>query len=704
MGKRNRIGIKKLVVLPLLVWSCYTASCGVTLNQQVFSLANATELHVTSPESLRVGDEFSCSFLIVDSKTRPIDSVQIVIGAFNKKKEALITIVNKGEYLPVGDNTSEYVYTDTTGVAVIQMPAFSREGVYSYTICTSDSSIDLLSSTIEVLVRKRDWVFMLVVGLIGGLCLFLYGMHLLSNGLQNSAGNKMRIILEKLTNNRFLGLGIGALVTMVIQSSSATNVMLVSFVDSKLMRFRQTIGVVLGAAIGTTITAQIIAFKITDFALVFVSIGLLLFFVAKKQRITEVGHAILGFGILFYGMHIMSESMYPLRSFQPFIDMVISLENPLLGILVGTLFTALIQSSSAFIGILIVLAMQGLLSFNASVSLIIGANIGTSITAILASINTSREAQQVAFAHTFIKILGALIIIVFMPLFVKGLVAINHTSTEEVTPRIIANAHTLYNVVLVLIFLPFTNKIAWLVVKVFPARQEEKKEFSVSYLNKAFLHTPDIALNAARKELLLMMKEVKNMFVLIIIPFEERRSDVLEQIKQKEKQVNFWRDELAEFLVELSRGERSKEQIEETFFLLNAVKEYEQIADVISTQMVSRAETWCCSDFEFSEAGLQELLDYHRTSVSIMQKSIKVYKAFDLKKAEKLKEKYYSYREDYFRLEKKHYKRLRKNVEPTLSSSKTHLELITLFRVISSHATNTARTVIRSKRKAEEII
>ncbi|MCP3997638.1 MAG: Na/Pi cotransporter family protein, partial [bacterium] len=225
----------------------------------------------------------------------------------------------------------------------------------------------------------------MVFGLLGGLGLFLFGMNMMSASLQRSAGGRMRAILGALTKNRFIGAGVGAFVTMVIQSSSATTVMMVSFVQAKLMTFAQTIGVILGADIGTTITAQLIAFKLTDYALLMIALGFGMRVFVKRDVIKVWGDVVLGFGLLFFGMAVMSEAMYPLRSFPPFIDMLRGLENPILGILVGAAFTALVQSSSAFTGILIVLAQQGFITLDAGIPMLFGANIGTCITAALAS-------------------------------------------------------------------------------------------------------------------------------------------------------------------------------------------------------------------------------------------------------------------------------------------------------------------------------
>ncbi|MBW2562621.1 MAG: Na/Pi cotransporter family protein, partial [Deltaproteobacteria bacterium] len=238
-----------------------------------------------------------------------------------------------------------------------------------------------------------SWNF-LIIGLFGGLAFFLYGMEKMSEGMKKSAGNKMRSILGALTKNRVIGLVVGAFVTMVIQSSSATTVMLVSFVQADLMTFAQSLGVILGADIGTTITAQLIAFKLTDYALLMIAIGFSLRMFGKNDNLKNIGEVLLGFGILFYGMKLMSDAMSPLRTWPEFINIMKGLENPFLGLLIGAAFTALIQSSSAFSGIVIVLAQQGLITLEAGIPLVFGANIGTCITAGLASIGTSREAKR----------------------------------------------------------------------------------------------------------------------------------------------------------------------------------------------------------------------------------------------------------------------------------------------------------------------
>lgn len=610
---------------------------------------------------------------------------------------------------PSGEIKSEWseqntVLSDSLGTATMELPVPELAGDYEILVSCPDEVV--CEPALFVLhIRKSNWVFIMLIGLSGGLALFLFGMSLMSEGMQNSAGNRMRGILGRLTQNRFVALGLGALVTMVIQSSSATNVMLVSFVNSKLLRFRQTIGVMMGAAIGTTITAQIIAFELTDYALLFVVFGLMINYVGHKQTTKEIGRALLGFGILFYGMHIMSESMHPLRTYDPFLQIIMQLQNPAAGIIIGALLTALIQSSSAFIGILIILSMQGLLTLNAAIPLIIGANVGTSITAVLASINGSREAKQVALAHTVFKIFGAAIFIFLIPLFVKFILFLsNELYTTGInqdifiaSPRQIANAHTIYNIVLCSLFIPFTHSYSRLINFIYPAKEVEEEPFKVKYLDNSLLKTPVLAMNTARLELVRMIKKVYFMTEEIIHPFLDKDAAVLDKIEYTEKEVNFLRDHLVDYLVKITQSSLASDFTQEAFMIMNAVREFEQIADINSHQLVEKARSWTHSPYQFSQQGKDELKLYHDHTLTIIIQALKVFEDFDLKAAKKLRLQYNQYRDEYFELERQHYDRLKENIESTISSSKTHLEIITLLRVISSHAMNTSRIIIAFK-------
>jgi phosphate:Na+ symporter len=594
------------------------------------------------------------------------------------------------------------VLTDSAGFA--ETPIYYSGYSGEVEVIANCKGIYKCSPQVFVLtIRKPQWVFLLVVGLFGGLALFLLGMSMMSEGLQKAAGNRMRNILGRMTRNRFLSVILGTLMTVATQSSSATYAMIVSFVNSQLIRFQQSIGIILGAAIGSSITIQIIAFRLSDYALLFVIAGLAIQWTSGKHPVKEIGRAILGFGILFYGMFIMSEAIIPLHSYNPFLEAILKLQNPALGIIAGAVLTAIVQSSNAFVGILIILSTQGLLSLDAAIPLVIGANLGTSFTAILASVKGNREARQVAFGLTVYKLIGAAIILLFLSYFTwlvlhigKSFIPDSIMAGEYIaSPRQIANAHTLYNLIVCLLFLPFTNTLAKLISWIFPVRADESDmPFKLRYLDQNLLTSPSLALNVARLELLRMMKKVYHMSEKIILPFIDKEAGVLHEINSGEKEINFLRDKLDEYLIQISQNSVNAESAEEAYNMMNAVREFEEIADIISRPLKTKAESWCRSDYKFSDQGLSELTRYHNHTLSIISQAINVYEQYDLKEAKKLKSSYDNYREEYFELERQHYDRLRDNIDSTIQSSKTHLEIITLLRVISSHATNTSRILI----------
>ena len=313
-----------------------------------------------------------------------------------------------------------------------------------------------------------------ILGLLGGLALFLYGMQMMSNGLESVAGNKMKDILEKLTSNRFLGIIVGALITAVIQSSSATTVMVVGFVNSGMMTLNQAVWIIMGANIGTTITGQLIALDVGALAPLIAFIGVALVVFSKNEKVQFVGEIIAGLGILFVGMNMMGDSMVPLREYPPFINLMTRFSNPLIGIIAGMIFTAVIQSSSASVGILQALALSGVISFHDAAFVLFGQNIGTCITAILASIGTERSAKRATIIHLSFNIIGTAIFTILClvtPLtnYVAGF------SGSSITKQI-ANMHTLFNISTTILLIPFGNYLAKLATKILPEKAEEKEQ------------------------------------------------------------------------------------------------------------------------------------------------------------------------------------------------------------------------------------
>lgn len=563
-----------------------------------------------------------------------------------------------------------------------------------------------------------EWSF-LVMGLFGGLSLFLYGMDKMSDGMKKAAGDRMRNILAALTKHRVVGLTLGAFVTMVIQSSSATTVMLVSFVQAELMGFAQSLAVIMGANIGTTITAQLVAFKLTDYALVMITVGFLLNITAKQESLRHLGQALLGFGILFFGMKLMSDSMKPLRSFGPFIDLMEGLNNPIYGLLLGALFTGLIQSSSAFTGIVIVLAQQGLLTLDAGIPMIMGANIGTCITAGLASIGTIRGAKRVAIAHVLFNVGGVLIFIWFIPQLadlvrwmspVSSATGIDKLALE--TPRQIANAHTIFNITVGLVFLPFTTVLASLILRILPEKEIEKGIIPVAWhLDKSQVSHPAIAIELARTEMLRMIKILGRMLDVFLRPFlghEAERDRIypqltlLEGIDMRESKINYLEQNVSKYLFSISRQELSDNQAEQVFAMMSMVKDMESVGDIIHGRIQLLVEKKRKLKEPFSTQGEQELIDFH---MRVMKQISRLRSAFTkqrTKKVAKVIKKDIKYRnlESEYRL--RHLERVKSEKVESVATHDLHMELMDLLKQINVYIGEIAKSISNIKETEED--
>jgi phosphate:Na+ symporter len=549
-----------------------------------------------------------------------------------------------------------------------------------------------------------SWGF-LIIGLFGGLAIFIFGMEMMSEGMKKSAGNKMRAILGALTKNRVIALIVGAFVTMVIQSSSATTVMLISFVQAELMGFAQAIGVILGANIGTTITAQLIAFKLTDYALLMIITGFLMRFLAKNDNIRFTGEAILGFGFLFFGMKLMGDSMQPLRTYQGFIDIMKGLENPLLAVLVGSVFTGIIQSSSAFTGIVIVLAQQQMITLEAGIPMILGANIGTCITAGLASIGTARDAKRVAIAHVIFNTLGAALFIFWIPAFADIIRAIANIFNSD-TARQIANAHSLFNVTMALIFLPFATLLAKLVLRILPDKVEEKDlDPAPRHLDMSMIPTPVLAIDSARSEISRMAKILGRMFDAIIIPFtsnepwlDERypQLSLLETIKEREKKLDFLEIKIVDYLLQITRQELSEDQAIEVYGMLSIAKDIESIGDIINNRMVPLIDRKEALDKDFSKRGKKELEAYHENICKQLKRLEHTFAEIDPEIARKtvlMEEKYIDLLSQY---QSELLTRLTKEQEQPMKTHRVYWDLMDLLKQINVFTGNIAKTILTS--------
>ncbi len=442
----------------------------------------------------------------------------------------------------------------------------------------------------------------LIFGLMGGLGLFLFGMKVMSEGLQKVAGDRMRKILAALTANRFIGTLVGVAVTAIIQSSSATTVMVVGFVNAGLMSLVQSIGVILGANIGTTVTAQLIAFKITKYALPAIGIGAGFKLFAPNRRWQYVGEIMLGFGILFFGLSVMKDAFVPLKSHPEFQAVFIQVgSNPLLGVLVGAIMTVVVQSSSATIGITLALASSGLLTFEGSVALILGENIGTTITANLAAIGTNLAARRTALAHLMFNLLGVAYMLVLMPFFMKFIAMITETAAggaadfvvttaeqaaslgvsigdKPYIARHIANTHTMFNIVNTLVFLPLVGVLAKLTTIMLPGKDAEM-EYHLKYIDNRVLNTPPIALGQARAEVHRMAVVARELLEETVAFFNDPQLKRAEALEKKEELIDMLQKEITDFLVSLSQKSVTAETSREITSMMHMVNNLERVGD-----------------------------------------------------------------------------------------------------------------------------
>jgi phosphate:Na+ symporter len=459
----------------------------------------------------------------------------------------------------------------------------------------------------------------LIFGLLGGLALFLYGMGQMADSLKVVAGDRMKSILARLTRNRVTGVLTGAFVTAVIQSSSVTTVLVVGFISAGLMTLTQSVGVILGADIGTTITAQIIAFNIKEYSLLLVAAGFLVIFVARRETARHYGKAIMGLGLVFLGMGIMGEAMRPLRSWQPFLDIMAGLANPWLGILVGAVFTALVQSSSATVGIIIVLGSQGLVSLPAAIALLLGANVGTTVTALLAAIGRPREAQRSAVIHLIFKVVGVLIWVFLIQQLIWLAVQVSPSHPELAgsarlaaeTPRQIANAHTLFNVMNTLLFLPLSNVFVWLVRRLLPDRPDEGGGVRIKYLDAGLIRTPAFALDRARLEMLHMGDRVRGMLKDILPATLAGDREELGTFAARDDEVDALHGEIITYLGRVSQESLTAGQTDELLQLMEATNDLENIGDIIETNMVSLGHSRLDDGVQVSSATADVLEEFH---------------------------------------------------------------------------------------------
>ncbi len=440
----------------------------------------------------------------------------------------------------------------------------------------------------------------IITGLGGGLALFLYGMRKMAASLKVAAGGAMKNILARLTSNRFSAALAGAMVTAVVQSSSVTTVLVVGFISAGILGLSQSIGVIIGANVGCTVSAQIIAFKITKYSLLLVAVGFIVDITAMNRKIKHYGSMIIGLGFVFFGMELMSQATYPLRSYAPFLEMLQSLNNPLAAVLVGTAFTALVQSSAATIGIVMVLAAQGLLSLEAGIALVLGANIGTCITAVISSIGRPTQAVRAAAAHVIFNVAGVAGVYFLIPQFTdlvrelspaaKNLTGLAKIAEEA--PRQIANANTFFNAANAAIFIWFTGPLSLFLEWIFPERKKVMgRRIEPEFLDKMYFDQPALALDHARMEILRLGKLVQRMFDDALSVVTKGAEEDLRRLRAQDDNVDALHEDIVAYLSELASKDLIDPQPQKIHQYVMAANYIENIGDVIETSMYKEGQS-----------------------------------------------------------------------------------------------------------------
>jgi phosphate:Na+ symporter len=524
---------------------------------------------------------------------------------------------------------------------------------------------------------------MTLLALFGGLALLLYGMQLIGDGLQRAAGGHLRHLLTSMTRNRLAAVGSGALVTAIIQSSSATTLMLIGFVSAGLISFRQSLGVILGADIGTTFTVQLLAFRIQEFSLLLVGAGFAVSFFSRRGTAKSVGLAILGFGFIFLGMKVMTDGLAPLANDELTRRVLVALSgNPFFGLLAGAALSASMASSAATIGLTLSLAQQGILSLGGAVPVVLGANIGTCAAALAASLHSSSDARRVAVAHIAFKVLGVALVFPFIhPL--TALIA--HTAVDPA--RQIANSHTLFNVAISALFLPFAPVAARAIVALVPEQERGDNPFKTRYLDDRYLDQPALAIGQAVREALRMGDVAQRMLRDAMEVLRTDNQELLEDVERRDDQLDYLEREIKLFLSRLGHETMSPDLAQKEIGLISFIGNLENIGDIIDKNLMELARKKLYQARRFSDAGEAELIEFHAMVSKNLERAIAGFAAGDRSLAQEVLDQRPIVRQRERELRESHLMRLRRGLAESLETSEIHLDVLTNLKRISSHVT-----------------
>lgn len=540
----------------------------------------------------------------------------------------------------------------------------------------------------------------LIITLMGGLGLFLFGMNFMSQGLQKAAGAKLRGILEVMTKNKLIAVLFGALFTAVIQSSGATTVMVVSFVNSGLMALSQSVGIIFGANIGTTITSQLVAFDLTAIAPVILFLGALMVMFGKRPMIKKIGEAVLGFGALFMGISMMSEAMADLKEYDSVIRVLAGLTNPLVAILMGFLITVIVQSSSVTVSILLLMANQDLVGLGVCFYFVLGCNIGSCTPAVLASLSGKKDAKRAALIHVMFNVFGmiiiGLILVVGMEQFLNAIMTISGGNIG----RCVANADTFFKVFQTIIFLPFTKQFIDLTYKLVPGEDAAEEGLSLKYIGMKKAFTPATAVVETIQEIERMGEMAKDNLKRAMEAFFTGKEELISEVYAQEKEIDFLCKEITDYLVKINQLELPVSDASRIGGLFHVVNDIERIGD--HAENIADAAVQMREDnLQFTKKGVKELQEMHDKVMRVLEESLKMFADMDS-----------AYQSDILALEneidamerelqKSHIRRMAKG-KCSPEAGVIFTDLITGLERVGDHATNIAFSVLESDPEEEE--
>lgn len=551
-----------------------------------------------------------------------------------------------------------------------------------------------------------------ILSMVGGLALFLYGMHLLGEGLSSVSGGRLEKILERMTNNPIKAVALGAGVTALIQSSSATTVMVVGFVNSGIMKLSQAVGIIMGANIGTTVTSWILSLsgiessnffiqllKPTSFSPVLALVGVCMLLFSKKEKKHNIGTILIGFAVLMYGMDAMSEAVKPLADVPAFTGMLTKFSNPVLGLLAGTILTAVIQSSSASVGILQALCKTGAVSYATAIPIIMGQNIGTCITALLSAIGAKKNAKRAAIVHLYFNLIGT---ILFMVIFYSVNEFVDFAFlADSANAAGIAVVHSAFNVAATMVLLPFAKVLEKLAVLTIPEDAEQQEEDRVLVLDSRFLETPAVAMEQCRTATIEMSEFSKKAIydaMSLLAHYDEEKA---QRVLDLEDKVDKYEDELGSYLVKLSSKNLTEKDSHSLSILLHSIGDFERISDH-AINIKEAAEEMTKKDQHFSNKALVELEIFSNALKEVVDLTFDVFKTEDLTRAaqvEPLEEEI-----DYLQaeLKRRHIKRLRKG-KCTIEMGFILSDVLTSYERVADHCSNIAACLMEVNDDAFDI-